>query len=436
MGRISASMLIKLKSFWKVYVTTDEITDIVNDLNEHQYSRLLSVHDARIISNYRNSYYINERKSCYDPIQVYCYTEEHGFTCYETTNDTNKDNRRKNGELTGSDAYKALQEKFKENNNVTYCKAFGTTSSNEFNHMRYKKPVNDYIACVPKQFYYLSDNLKAQRISTTFGCSMVDFSSHYPASLSEELPTAKGSKRLKGRIKPNKDYPFAFYLNTGTVSFYYNDELVDTHDWINSEYGYCVLDSETIERIKNVKDEDEVTVLMKKSNYSFKEEIEYFYARRKVDPIAKLVMNAAIGSFHLRNYDNMNSKHYAHLAAITIARCNHKMLKLAEQVKNDNHEILQIVVDSLLYKGEMEYGTSDKVLGQPHQEFTDAIIAIRRINQYIVEKDGVIIKACHSAYDATDDGSDIDNPTSLDAIEHWAVSEKRKEINRKFHIEY
>lgn len=252
---------------------------------------------------------------------------------------------------------------------------------------------------------------------------MIDFSSHYPGSIIGNIPTSKQSIRVKGRVLPNQDYPFAFYINTGTLAeFSDNGELLyDTHDFaFDPRFSATLLEDDVIKRVKTINDSDEVTILMKKSKYNFNDTFKYFYDHRNEKPVNKLVMNASIGMFHQKQY---KTRRYAHLAAVCLARANIKMLNLIQKIESENMDVLTVIVDSITYKGSKQVGSSEKKLGEAHQEILDAIYQTRGINQYIFIKDGKVIKSAHASFNGTNNGSDIDNPTQLSDMYHWINSD-------------
>ena len=99
------------------------------------------------------------------------------------------------------------------------------------------------------------------------------------------------------------------------------------------------------------------------------------------------------------------------------------MLNLIQKIQSENMDVLTVIVDSITYKGSKQIGTSEKKLGEAHQEILDAIYQTRGINQYIFIKDGKVIKSAHASFNATNNGSDIDNPTQLSDMYHWINSD-------------
>ena len=312
-------------------------------------------------------------------------------------NDEEKNNTCKQlGKGVGSIAYKSVSNKFRELNHTRLDIAFGYSTE-------------DIKLCIPKQFYYLNKDFVNIILD---GVSSIDFCSQYPSNLCGELPTFNDSKTVNGRIKPTEEYPFCFYLKSRTVAEY---NKYDTHDWINSKFSNCVLDFNTIIAITNTRDEDEITIMCKASKYNLTEVMEYFYSMRKIDNTAKLVMNSFIGYLHQQNYNSTNSKKFAHLAAISIARSNYKMLQIAEDLIFPIH----ICIDGCMYLDDIELGNKEKKLNNIYQEFYNCKARITNYNDYVVMNNDEVIKFKHGGYNATDDlNYDIENPKDFSILDH------------------
>ena len=337
------------------------------------------------------------------------YVIENGRKLVYTTN--NFDNTKNSLNDTGTKAIQELTKKFKERTNLTFCKAFGTCSE-------------DIKKCVPKQFVFTNKlylNKKLRNISSIDGCSW------YPAHMRKTLPTAKSSITVSGTVLPTAEYPFAFYIKSGHSAEY---KEYDTHEWVDSVFAPALFVN--LEYIKNVKPEDDITVLMKSSGYDLKEEYEYFYALRKTNEEAKLVMNASIGMLHKKNYKDYK---YAHLAVVALARANNDHLKMIEKIGAFN--IVHICVDGIIYKGNAVYGEKDKSLGVYHQEFVNCEGFIRGLNAYIIQKNGLNVKIKHGAYNKNSDGTDIDESKIKDFKEvyNWVMIDPTKEVIEKWQKE-
>lgn len=255
--------------------------------------------------------------------------------------------------------------------------------------------------CIPKQLYYID---RSQCDKDLPNVSKADFSSHYPASMCGRLPTWKGAKTIQGTAKPTAEYPFAFYIKSGHSAEY---GVYNTHDWLDSTLVLWLFGENFSPEITPDAD---VTILCPASAYNYDEVIKYLYKKKQSDEIidglsAKTVLNAAIGYKHLKNLNNKQNR-LDHLAVVTLCRANNKMLKHYRR-----GQTLQIVVDSIIYKGDEEIGTRRKCLGKLHQEITGARFRMRGINQYAFEKNGQIVAYAHGGFN---DNIDIKNLSDID----------------------
>lgn len=300
--------------------------------------------------------------------RILCLKEKGKYIRYSTNEFDNTKNDQE--EYQGSKSITEFQRKFKEINDISLFKAFGTTE------IEFKRNI-------PKQFYYLNrDYLHKELIA-----SSIDGCSQYPSNMCGLLPDSHTMIEVNGRVEPNEEYPFAFY-KSGHLAEY---KVFDTHKWLFNPYFdrlFRLFKEDW--SILNLKDNEEVTYLMKASKYTLDDVWEYFYDRRKIDNLAKLVMNSSIGMMHTEKY---NSYKYAHLVAIAIARGNQKILNMCERIGYKN--IIHICVDGIIYKGSQVYGVDYKKLGVFNQEFIGCDFLMSNMNKYIAMKDNKCVKAKH-----------------------------------------
>ena len=84
---------------------------------------------------------------------------------------------------------------------------------------------------------------------------------------------------------------------------------------------------------------------------------------------------------------------------------------------NENsNNILQIIVDGVIYKGKYKLGIDEKKLGKLHQELTDCEFRMRGTNQYIFMKNGEFVDWGHSGF------NDNLETNCLEDIEKWSKS--------------
>ena len=388
----------------KERVDHDTMSDILNKLNPK----------LRFTTNYT-------KKSSYDDGSWYARIRGNLLTVYFKENEEYKlytsdikDNN-KNGDEghTGTKAIQQVDKMFFEKYGVNLKDAFGVC------------PLDVKLMCSPKQLYYTNSRFTTKQDSTEksiyLSCvSSVDFSSHYPSNTRGKLPDYKTARMLNGTVKPTEEYPFAMYLKSGHLAEY---GAFDTHDWVNHplfENLFEFEDDYKGERLVQyahkplLNPNEDITILMKPSEYELGWLYEELYKKRNDDPIYKLAMNASIGRMACANYIDYR---LAHIRAFVIARSNCKMLKEAEKI--GLRSIVQLCVDGAIYLGSDIYGEDIKYLGNLHQEYTGVEARFRAMNQYIFKQDGKIIKSKHGGFNRCYDGSDIDNPTCLEDIDKW-----------------
>ena len=301
-------------------------------------------------------------------------------------------------------ALSKVREKFQELTNSSFKRSFGTANKN-------------ILRCIPKQFYWANSTPYVGNINS------VDYSSQYPSNLGGLLPDSHGAIEIKGTVKPTKEYPFAFYINSGHMAIY---NEFDTHYWIYSKFKDYLFRYKTYRKdyddtFKDILPDEDVTVLMKASKDTLKETYEYFYNIKqtfeKNSPEyneAKLVLNASIGQMHRKRYEKDDK--YAHLAAVTIARSNNNMLLLTKPLKIS--DIVQIQVDGILYKGDLKLGVDDVYFGAPVQEAYNNPCRWDRLGVYMIITDNkCIIK--HQGLNAMTDGRDIEESTKFSDMNLW-----------------
>ena len=337
----------------------------------------------------------------------YLYTRENGKYIIYTTNihDDNKNTGMINH--SGRTSIINLQKEFKNRNGCTFRKAFGYTPE-------------DYKRCIPKSFVYL--NMKA--VGKVLPCvSAIDGCSQYPSSLCGDLPDAHDCQFHNGTVAPTAEYPFAFYLNSGHVAQY---RVFNTHNWTKNKFYNFLFNYEIFN--DKIKPEEDQTVLMAKSPFKFDKLMEEYYKQRKTNPEAKMILNSTIGYFHTTNYKEFQ---LAHLAAITIARSNQRMLDMIEKI--GSRVVVQVVVDGIMYLGDEKYGLEEKKFGTFHQEYTGCKVFIRGMNAYIVKQGDQVIKVRHGAYNKNEDGTPIieENVKDFEDINKWKKQDYFEELRKE-----
>lgn len=316
---------------------------------------------------------------------------------------TNVFDEKRNERPRTRQALVVLKDKFKEETglgNKAFSKAFGTVKA-EFKN------------CIPKQFYYMNkEYITTCKEDARFKGQLltgIDDSSHYPSCGCGRLPDSNTAVCLNGYVEPTEEFPFAFYIKSGFCAEY---GVFDTRSWVSDlKWGPCLFDKKKWKENAFYR-EDEITVLMKASQYELTECWKYFYAKRKEDPEAKLVMNASIGQMHQKDvgwkrYDRFP---YAHIAAVIIARANQKHLNMIKKIGENN--IVQVCVDGLIYKNNGKYGAdkSKKDLGVYVTEFKYGYAVFKGTNTYVIKvMPSGEFKIRLSGYNAWKDGRPLIN---------------------------
>lgn len=332
------------------------------------------------------------------------------YYCSSSSPNTSKPSKK-----VGSNAIKVLRDWLKFNELDSLQKIYGRAC------IHYKN-------CVPKGFYYcdgLRNNIPLHHMNSIDACSQ------YPSGFIGKMPTTKGAQFHYGTVKPNKDYPFAFYINSGHVAIFGE---FDTHDWLKTPFANILCpkddkinkDSPSVFHNYYLDYDKDITVLMKESESNpledfFKEQFaikEKYGSDTEEYKQAKLVLNSLIGCMHYKDYYyNKTNFQFAHLVAVAIARGNNKILNKALEIGVDN--IAMIVVDGIIYEGTKKYGEETKALGHFHQEVFDCDYQQKQMSCYMFHKDGKCLKFKHGCFNDDGDGNDIETPSDAIEMEYW-----------------
>ena len=325
------------------------------------------------------------------------YVQDHLKLYIYTTNDIDST---KDG-ASGTKAIQMFSEKFAEdigrpNSKRPIYEAFGVTEK-------------EFLYCVPKQFYYINSNYIGVELD---GVSSVDATAHYPSNACGALPDAHTAVRYEGTVKPTKEFPFAFYLKSGHSAEY---DRYDTHEWVKQDWFDRMFDLNHL--MNPVREEDDVTILMKASKYTMDKTWKYFFDKRKENKDFKLVMNATIGNFHRRSY---KAYKYAHLAAVIIARANDKQLRLMRRIGKRN--VLHTCVDGIIYKGTYKIGYDFKEMNTYQQEFTNCKFKMLGTNIYMAMNNDEVVKYKHGSFNkikGTEEFIDDNPPKDFGDMNKW-----------------
>lgn len=300
-----------------------------------------------------------------------------------------------------------IKEHFRNHQNSSFKTCFGTVDKN-------------ILRCVPKQLYWSKKGHYEGSVSS------IDFSSQYPAQLCGILPDSHTAVVKEGTVKPSKEYPFAFYVNSGHLAIY---KELDTHTWLfNTRFEFKDLFRTKTYRTFDdtfhpIPPEEDVTILMKAAKKTLKDEIEYFYNIKQTYPKdsqeyveAKLVLNAAIGQMHRKLYTRDK---YAHLAAVAIARANQSMLNLVIDMDIPVEDIIQIQIDGILYKTDKVYGLDKECLGKPFQEAINRPCRWESLGCYMIQLEDGSYKIKNQGYNRMKDGRLPEESTCFEDMDLW-----------------
>ena len=230
--------------------------------------------------------------------------------------------------------------------------------------------------CVPAPLNYADDNFTNR---TLYSCYKGDVSSAYPFEAAKTLPTLKGMQIVKGKQKANDEFPFAFRPSEGTVEIY--GEFDSAYFFERKEYKYRWLPDPWYP--------DDITILCKAADDNYLGDIfRTKYANRQKHPKNKSCMNSFIGFCHMNSCPR-----YAHIAAVVLARCNHRMLTLADELRRRGQDPALINVDSILWIGDDQPDLlqAGKSFGAFHAEHKNCEAIIASAKKYqILDADGTL----------------------------------------------
>lgn len=273
--------------------------------------------------------------------------------------------------LDTPNSFKMFKKMFKTRTGVNMLKAFGRVSQ-------------VYKVYCPKPLYYISPVFN--KFVWYQNISKEDYSSHYPNAATKALPDANTAKAVDAYVKPDEEYQFAFYPDSGHVAVFGE---FDSHDWIKEVKVFSASVKIKSSFVPNYEKKDRKTILMKASKFDLKEEIQHFYdikARSPKDSVAyndaKIFLLKFIGMLEQVNPIVYNSYPYAHLAAIIKWRANIKTFNTIKEI--GYNKIIQICVDGFIHSGD-PIGIEEVYLGSLNTEVSGARFIQRGINQYILE---------------------------------------------------
>ena len=301
-------------------------------------------------------------------------------------------------DITGGEAYKALSDKFQSRVGMKFQKAFGAFYKDE------DREIAEGIHFINRcngPFIWANDDYNNRVVE---GVQKADLSAAYPFAGCGRLPDAHTMKVCKGTVEPDEEFPFAYYIKSGHVAEYgvfstFQDQFSFLFVECRNPNHRKSKKKEAAAFFKYVPKDEEITVLMKASKYELTDEFNYFYDKRKEDPVAKAVCNLSIGRFDYIPYEKKitengmvyellwnRCRYMGHIRAIILARHNHRMISLYSEMKRGSGELVSIQTDAMTWKGKpINSQETDKHIGGFITEITDGRVYQHYCGCYYIE---------------------------------------------------
>jgi hypothetical protein len=208
-----------------------------------------------------------------------------------------------------------------------------------------------------------------------------DVSNAYPYEGTKSLPTMYGHQVLKGKVKPSKEFPFAFYLTSASLSIWGEFDTDDIVKLSKRFYRDALYRNE--KRCAYIEDEEEVTILCKAAKLNLKTVFEWMYKMRKQDDLMKPRMVSAIG-----NWYNKTAPQFPCLSAVILSRCVYRMLKTAKEIEDRGNRVRIIATDAIGWTGKAEEDiyTRIKALGNFVLEHENVELMVKGAKCYQIKK--------------------------------------------------
>ena len=352
------------------FINRQEYNKKLKELREDKSLKQIKEQNFRRLAYYDNTYQVIEKRKDASELRIYKNGDLYRFKYINSTQQTI--DRVNNSGKSPADYFGMIDDAFKAQ--------YGQTIFTAFSGRKYRDIYTAIKKCVPSPPNYALPAKHPYK-----NCYKSDVSSAYPYELSKDLPTLHDCKQISGRVEPTEEYPFAFYLTSHHLAIY--NEL-DSRKFCTKFYSqYYVKKYNDF-----VPDEKEITILCKKSKFSFKDIMSDFYAKRKTMPDAKDAMNITIGCFHY-NENPME----AHLAAVVLARCVERMNKQAIQIEKEKNKVILINTDCIIWKGQQSFLSipkCQKALGTFTVEEENIPVCVRSVK-------------CYQFYHTLDDGKQV-----------------------------
>lgn len=228
--------------------------------------------------------------------------------------------------------------------------------------------------CVPSPINWVHPMFAGKEIR---GCVKADICSAYGTEGSKPIPDlhAKARKVVDGRVEPNEEFPFAFYLQSGEMSIWGEG---NSWDYAASRYMGG-------QKRKVVAEEQ--TLLCKAAPKTLRPVFEYFYDNRKTNEYFKFVMVASIGMFHRRRFTGTTTNMWP-IAAVIKFRCNKRIVDYCDELVSKGQVPLLINTDSITWRGtDTSITTKEKKLGNFALEHANCSLLYSGAKKYQVRDD-------------------------------------------------
>lgn len=268
--------------------------------------------------------------------------------------------------------------------------------------------------CIPKP---LNETTTDGRISpeVLYPFYKVDASSAYAFEASKSLPTMNGHKIVEGYAAPTEDFPFAFYLEEGTMAIwgeFDNHPIAIAKQTLlcpASPYSLLPIFEEIYAEKENAANATEKQFYKDLMNF-FVGMLHYMPRYTRADkkagkiPAGKKVRDPVIETDS--RYD-ATCPRYAALAAVIKARCNERMLNLRDEIESvRGNKVWLINTDAVGWAGKdmPHLYTTEKGLGNLLIEHKNAEAIVLGSKKYqIRDEKGVETKWAGVAIEATHD---------------------------------
>lgn len=354
------------RDFKLEFVTKEEINKTIAMIKEKGFKKMNFTYPFGLIKAI-SKYQIKKRDNS---VEVIYWTDNGPRRIIWSANKTYPD-AANNAGLSGQDAYEYI--------NAEYMKSKTTHKRvSLFSDISGEKYRNEYVAikkCVPAAINFCLNTCKDKVVEKAY---KADVSSAYPDACCGSIPTLHDCKKVKGRVMPTKEYPFAFFIKSHHLAIY--NEL-DTRKFKNNifypQYKNQA-DKTSWTPIDSIKEKDDETILCRDSGISLKSIFEDLYDGRKDNPEFKFIMNAFIGRCQLNNNPIMS-----HLSAVVLARVVNNMLKRCDILMKENSTPIFISTDSIAWIGSpSSCATYEKYLGSFTYEAYDSKFFLRGLKAY------------------------------------------------------